>query len=107
MLGKIPVLIKSGQKDLYMNRCFLVLVQYCAWKCIPTAISVGVDISEVSLNQTLLTFLLFVIQNWMTELNLEISVRGYFALIQKNSATHLHGTICLYHRSIERVRSSL
>ena len=74
MLGKIPVLIKSGRKDLYMNRCFLVLVQYCAWKCIPTAISVGVDISEVSLNQTLLTFLLFVSQNWMTQLNLEISL---------------------------------
>ena len=74
MLGKIPVLIKSGIKDLYMNRCFLVLMQYCAWKCVPTAFSVGVDISEVSLNQTFLTFLLFVSQNWMTQLNLEISL---------------------------------
>ena len=25
----------------------IVLVPYCAWKCVPTAISCGMDISEV------------------------------------------------------------
>ena len=48
------------------------------------------------LNQTHLTFVLHMRQTWMTQLILAIdsgnfSVRGYLALIRKDSATHMRG----------------
>ena len=52
----------------------------------------------LSLNQTLLTFLLYVRQTWMTWFNQvksidssNFSVRGYLPLIQKNYITYMHG----------------
>ena len=48
-------------------------------------------IVHLSLNQTLLTFLLYVKQTGMTRLILAISVRGFFPVIQKDSSTHMHG----------------
>ena len=48
-------------------------------------------IANLSLNQTLLTFLLCVRQTWMTQLILEISLWGYLPLIRKDSGTHMHG----------------
>ena len=41
-----------------------------------------------SLNQTLLTSLLYVRTTWMTQLILAIFLRGYFTLNQKDSTTH-------------------
>ena len=46
---------------------------------------------ETFLNQTLLTFLLYVRQTWMTQLILAISLRGYLRLISMDSTTHMHG----------------
>ena len=47
---------------------------------------------NLSLNQTLLTFLLCVRQTWMTQLVLAISLwGGYLPLIRKDSGTHMHG----------------
>ena len=46
---------------------------------------------SLSLNQTLLTFLLYVKQTWMTQLIVNFSVRGYLPLIRKDSVTHMHG----------------
>ena len=47
---------------------------------------------KLSLNQTLLTFLLYVKKNLMTQLILAISfVRAYLPLIQKHSMNHTHG----------------
>ena len=47
---------------------------------------------NLSLNQTLLTFLLCVRLTRMTQLILPIIfVRGYLPLIQKDSSTHMHG----------------
>ena len=43
---------------------------------------------NLSLNQTLLTFLLYVRQTWTTQLVLD-SIN--FPLIQKDSITHMHG----------------
>ena len=43
-------------------------------------------IVNLSLNQTLLTFLCCVRQTWMA-----FFVRGYLPLIQKDSSTHMHG----------------
>ena len=40
-------------------------------------------IANLSLNQTLLTFLLCVRQTWMTQLILAISLRGYLSLIER------------------------
>ena len=40
-------------------------------------------IANLSLNQTLLTFLLCVRQTWMTQLILVISLRGYLPLIER------------------------
>ena len=42
------------------------------------------------MNQTLLTFLLYVKQTWMTQLIVNFSVRGYLPLIRKDSVTHMH-----------------
>ena len=50
-------------------------------------------IVSLSLNQTLLTFLLYVRQTWMTQLILAISVRGYLPLIRKDASTHMHGLV--------------
>ena len=47
-------------------------------------------IANLSLNQTLLTFLLCVKQTWMTQLILAISLRGYLLLIWKDSSTHMY-----------------
>ena len=44
-----------------------------------------------SLNQTLLIFLLYVRQTWMTQLIVAISLWGYLPLIRKDSVTHMHG----------------
>ena len=53
-------------------------------------------IANLSLNQTLLTFLLCVRQAWMTQLILAISLlRGYLPLIRKDSSTHMYG-LALY-----------
>ena len=43
---------------------------------------------NLSLDQTLLAFLFYVRQPWMTQL---ILARGYLLLIQKDSVTHMHG----------------
>ena len=43
------------------------------------------------LNQTFLTFLLYVRQTWMTRLVLEISVKAYLPLIRKDSITLMYG----------------
>ena len=48
---------------------------------------------NLSLNQTPLTFLLYVRQTWMTQLIMAISLRGYLSLIQKDSTTHMHGLV--------------
>ena len=49
-------------------------------------------IINLSLDQTLLTFLLCAKQTWMTQFILIIlSVKGYLPLIQKDSSTHVHG----------------
>ena len=46
---------------------------------------------NLSLNQTLLTFLLYVRQTWMTQSTDNFSVRGYLPLIRKHSFTRIHG----------------
>ena len=48
-------------------------------------------IVSLSLNQTLLTFLLHIRQIWMAQLILEIFLRGYLPLIRKDSGILLHG----------------
>ena len=48
-------------------------------------------IANLSLNQTLLTFLLCVRQTWMTQLILVISLWEVIPLIRKHSSTHMHG----------------
>ena len=45
--------------------------------------------SESFLNETFLTFLLCVRQNWMTQLIMAIP--GYFPLKRKDSSTQMHG----------------
>ena len=45
---------------------------------------------NLSLNQTLLTFFLYMIQTWTTQLILTILCEG-LSLIQKDSVTHMHG----------------
>ena len=46
---------------------------------------------NLPLNQTLLTFLFYVRQTWITRLILgNHSVRGYLPLIQKDSVTHIN-----------------
>ena len=46
---------------------------------------------NLSLNPTVLKFLLCVRQTWVTQLILAISVRGYLPLIRKDPSTHMHG----------------
>ena len=46
---------------------------------------------NLSMNQTLLAFLLYVRQTWMIQLILPISVKGYLNLIWKDSVTDMHG----------------
>ena len=47
------------------------------------------NFANLSLKQTLLVFFLRVIQNWMTQLILAISL----PLIRKNSSTYMHGIV--------------
>ena len=42
------------------------------------------------IEQSLLTFLLYMRQTRLTQLILAISLRGYLPLIRKDSATHMH-----------------
>ena len=56
---------------------------------------------NLSLNHTLLTFLLCVRQTWMTQLILAISPWGYLPLIQKDSGTHA------WSHSLRKRRTSL
>ena len=44
---------------------------------------------NLSLNQTFLTFWVYVRQTWMTQLILAVTV--YLPLIRKDSITHMHG----------------
>ena len=46
---------------------------------------------NISWNQTLLTFLLYVRQTWMTQLILGVFFSSYLPLIQKDYSTHMHG----------------
>ena len=46
---------------------------------------------NLSLNQTFLTFLLYVRQTWMNQLILAMPLGGYLPLIRKDSFTHKHG----------------
>ena len=46
---------------------------------------------NLSLNQTLLTFLLSVRQTWMAQLILAISLWGYLPLNRKDCSTRIHG----------------
>ena len=46
---------------------------------------------DLSLSQTLLTFLLCMRQTWRTQLILAISLWGYLPLIWKDFGTHMHG----------------
>ena len=50
-------------------------------------------IVTLSLNQTLLTFLLYVRQTWMTQMILAISLWMFVSLIQKDSTNPMYGLV--------------
>ena len=50
-------------------------------------------IVTLSLNQTLLTFLLYVRQTWMAQMILAISLWMFVSLIQKDSTNPMYGLV--------------